>query len=445
MRIVIPVMIQNAITSFVNMLDNIMVGRVGTDTLSGVAIVNQLLMIYYLCIFGGLSGVGIYTAQYYGSGNEKGVRNTMRLQIILAAVLTTAGFTVLWCFSGQLISLYLHTDNGIGNAEMTLHYAEKYLAVMYAGLLPFAVGQVYTGTLRATGETVVPMYAGVAAVLVNLAGNYTLIYGHFGAPAMGAAGAALATVISRYVECLIVVIRTHMRTDRYPFIRGVYRHLFGVPRAEAGRIIFGAFPLLFNEALWSGAQAALNQCYSVRGLSVVAATNISGTLMNVFNVSFIAMGDGIAIIVGQRLGAGKKKKARQEAGHLTALSVLFASGAAMLMLPVSFVFPQIYNTSPEIRSMAGGLIRISALFMPVYAFCHACYFTLRSGGKTWITFLFDSCYVWLISVPAAWVLANLTGIPIHMMFTIVQCTELLKCMLGWRMTVSGIWVQNLTK
>ena len=444
-RIVLPIMLQNAITNVVGMLDNIMVGRVGTDTMSGVAIVNQLLFVYNLCVLGGLAGIGIFTAQYYGKGDEEKIRGTVRLQVIFSFLLTAAGLCILKLFSGQLISLYLHSDGGVGDAAMTMRYAKEYLLIMYAGLLPFAFSQMYATTLRATGETVIPMYAGAAAVLVNLAGNYVLIFGRFGIPAMGAAGAALATVISRFVELALVAVWTHLHTDRFSFIRGVYQKLFSVPRKEAGRIMLGALPLLVNEALWSGAQAALNQSYSVRGLSVVAALNISGTIVNVFNGAFIAMGDAVAIMVGQRLGRGELSEARTEARWLSVLSVLSAVLAGGLLLPVSFWFPRIYNTSAGIRSMSGSLIRISALFMPACAYCNACYFTLRSGGRTGITFLFDSCYVWLVGVPTAWILANMTGIPILPMYAIVQMTEVVKCLLGWRMTASGIWVRNLTE
>ena len=443
MIIALPIMIQNGITNFVGMLDNIMVGRVGTDAMSGVAIVNQLLFIFNLCIFGGLAGIGIFTAQYYGNGDEEGVRQTFRLQVLMALVLTAAGAAVLIFFGDPLISLYLHSDAGVGDVQKTFIHAKEYLAIMYAGLLPFALAQSYSGTLRSTGETVIPMYAGLIAVFVNLVGNYILIYGKLGAPAMGAAGAALATVISRFAELVLVAAWTHLNPQKYPFIRGAIAHLFRIPGRRAGQIILRAFPLLLNETLWSGGMAVLNQCYSVRGLSVVAATNISSTISNVFNVSFIAMGSAIAIILGQKLGAGEIREARDYARKLTVFSVLICVGTGVLLFLTSYIFPEIYNTSKAIRSVAGGLIRISAVCMPMYAYENACYFTLRSGGKTFITFLFDSCFCWVCSIPVAYFLAHFTGMPILPMFACVQLVEIIKCVVGWRMTASGRWAQNL--
>ena len=197
--IALPIMLQNGVTNFVNMLDNIMVGRVGTDPMTGVAIVNQLLFVFMLCLFGGLSGIGIFTAQYYGKGDHDGVRYTFRLQFLLAVLLTVAGILILKFNDRALISLYLHEDGGIGEAAATMSHARAYMNVMFFGLFPFAIAQVYASTLRGCGETIVPMRASMIAVAVNLIGNYVLIYGKFGAPALGVVGAAAATAMAAAV------------------------------------------------------------------------------------------------------------------------------------------------------------------------------------------------------------------------------------------------------
>ena len=444
MRVAIPIMIQNGITNLVGMLDNIMVGQLGTDAMSGVAIVNQLMFIFNLCIFGALSGIGIFTAQFYGKGDSEGVRYTVRQQILVSVVLAILGAVVFLGWGDMLIRLYLHSD-GSGSVEATFRHAKEYLNVMYAGFLPFAISQVYSSTLRNTGETMIPMEAGVAAVLINLAGNYILIYGHFGAPRMGVVGAAAATVISRFAEMAIVVVWTHVHTQRNPFIRGVYGRLFDIPAVLNRQVAVKGMPLLMNEALWSGAQAALTQNYSIRGLSAVAAVNIYQTISNVFSVSFIAMGSAIAILLGQMLGAGQIEHARSEAHRLTAFSVVFCLAFAAVELLLSGVYPRLYNTSEEVRSLAVGLIRIGALFMPVYAYVNAAYFIIRSGGKTVVTFFFDSVYSWVVVIPAVFVAAHFTGLPLYALFLIVQLTEVVKCFIGHFLVKRGAWAVNLTR
>lgn len=444
MVIAIPIMIQNGVTSFVNMLDNVMVGSVGTDPMSGVAVVNQLMLIVNLCLLGGLSGVGIFTAQFYGKGDHKGIRYTFRLQLYAALLVTAVGMLVFKGFGTQLISLYLHEDGGVGSVQATMGFARDYLDVILLGVIPFALTQVYATTLKSCGETVIPMRASVVAVLVNLAGNYILIFGKFGAPALGVVGAAIATNISRVVELAFIVIYTHTHAERFPFIRGAYRSL-AVPGSLAVNCIKKGLPLLFNEALWSGGQAALVQNYSLRGLSVVAAFNISQTITNIFNVTFIAMGVAIGIIVGQELGSGSMSTVRRTASRLTLFSVVVCMFTGLVMLLISGLFPRIYNTSPEIRGLAANLIRISALFMPMYAYENACYFTVRSGGKTLITFLFDSFFAWAVQIPLAYLLATRTQLPILPLFACIQAVELIKCGIGFILVHKGIWINDITQ
>jgi len=444
MLVAIPIMIQNAITNLVGMLDNIMVGSLGTDPMSGVSIVNQLMFIFNLCVFGGLSGIGIFTAQFYGKGDNEGIRYTVRLQLMLAVLLSAGALFVFWSAGGSLVSLYLHSDGGGGSIQETYRHAADYLAVMYAGLLPFAIAQVYSSTLRNTGETVIPMAAGLMAVAVNLAGNYILIFGKFGAPALGVAGAAIATVISRFAEMVFVMLWTHRHSLLYPFIKGLYRPVFYVPGELVRKILLKAFPLLLNEALWSGGQAALVQNYSIRGLSAVAALNISQTIGNVFNVGFIAMGSAIAIILGQMLGAGKTEEAKDEAVRLTFFSVVFCLTFSCVQLLISGFFPRMYNTSDEIRALAAGLIRISALCMPIYSYCNSSYFILRSGGKTVITFFFDCGFSWAVSIPAAFILSHFTDIPLITMFLCIQLLDLIKCGIGHILVKQGKWAVNIT-
>ena len=209
MVVVLPIIIQNAITNFVSLLDNIMVGQVGTLQMSGVSIVNQLLFVFNLCIFGAASGAGIFTAQFFGSKDIQGVRYTFRFKLISCLLLTVVGCGVFLLAGDFLIGLYLQGEGDPADAAAALECGRRYLKVMLVGLLPFALSNAYSSTLRETGQTVVPMAAGVTAVFVNLFFNYILIFGKLGAPALGVEGAAWATVISRFVELGVVVTYTH--------------------------------------------------------------------------------------------------------------------------------------------------------------------------------------------------------------------------------------------
>ena len=442
-QVAFPIIIQNGITNFVSLLDNIMVGQVGTLPMSGVSIVNQIIFVFNLCIFGAASGAGIFTAQFHGSGDDAGIRYTFRFKMLVCLVITLVAGSLFYFFQDPLINLYLTGNGTAEDAAQVLSYGRDYLAVMLWGLLPFSVANAYASTLKESEETFVPMVAGVAAVFINLVLNYILIFGHFGAPAMGVRGAALATVISRYAELALVAVWCHRHSDKHPFIRGAYRSM-SIPGRLLKSITITGAPLLINETLWSMGVAIMNQCYSTCGLDVVPAMNISTTLINLSSVVYHSLGVSVGILMGQMLGARRsEEEVRDTNRKLIAFSVSMGVLFGGLMALGSGLFPHIYNTSEAVRLLAQDLILISALIMPFQSFANATYFTLRSGGKTFITFIFDSGFMWVCSVSLAFCLSRFTNLSILPLFAICQLPDILKCILGQYMLKKGTWIHNL--
>ena len=439
--LMLPIMVQNGITNFVNMLDNIMIGAVGTSEMTGVAITNQLFFVFNLCIFGAVSGAGIFGAQFFGSGDHEGVRNTFRFKLLFSGLLTVLGVVLFSTCGDRLLSMYMQGEQGITDAVATMHHAKSYMLVMLIGLFPFALVQCYSGTLREGGHATLPMVAGIVAVGVNLIINYVLIFGKFGAPALGVQGAAIGTVISRFAELLIVAVGTHV-SPRFAFMNGVYRRLT-VPRRLIGQLLIKGLPLMFNETCWAAGVAMINQCYSTRGLDAVAAVNISQTFWNVFSIVHMAVGAAIGILLGQLLGADKLTEARKSSYQMIA----FSFGTAILMSAVYYVcaaaIPMVYNTEPEIRELSTTLMRITAIAMPFEALTHASYFTLRSGGKMMVTIVFDSGFMWGITVLLAFILSRFTAIPFVALFAVIQGVSALKAIIGLALVKNGFWIKNI--
>ena len=338
--------------------------------------------------------------------------------------------------------LFLHEPQGAALMAGTLAEAEGYLVLILWGLIPFALSQAYGATLSECGDTFLPMAAGIAAVIVNLACNYVLIFGKAGFPALGTAGAAIATDLSRAVELLILIVYTHSHSLRHPFIKGAFRS-FHIPPALMGKILVKGAPLLVNEAMWSMGMSALVRNYSLRGLNVVAALNISTTISNVFNIVFIALGSAIAIIIGQELGAGEPE-VRRDAVRLTFFAVACCVVSGACLFAAAPFFPQIYNTEESVRLAASRFIMIAAAAMPMYAFENSAYFILRAGGKTLITFLFDACFIWAVSIPLSWYLSACTLLPTHLVYAMVQAAEIFKCIIGFVLVRKGIWISRIT-
>lgn len=440
--VAVPIMIQNGFTNLVNLLDNIMVGRLGTESMSGVSIVNQFIFIFNLAIFGAVSAAGIFTAQYHGLGDEEGVRHTFRFKLLANLSVAALGVAVFLLFDDALIGLFLHDGGAEGDLALTLSEGKRYLRIMLLGLVPYALTHVYGSTMRETGETVMPMVASILAVTTNFVFNCLLIFGLLGFPALGVAGAAVATVLSRFVELGVLVIWGHTHTAKCGFIKGVYRSL-RIPRVLTVGILLKGLPLMLNEMFWALAVTMRNQCYSTRGLDVVAAQNINSTIENLVSVVYMAIGTAIGIVIGNLLGAGRIEEAKDADRKIIAFSIVTAMAMAGLLVGISGLFPLLYNTGENARALAGFMMVVTAAATPFRSFAHSAYFTLRSGGKVMITLLFDSVYMWVIVMPVALILTYFTGIGIHLLFVLCQGVEAIKFVLGAILLKRGDWATQL--
>ncbi len=444
LALAVPMMIQNGITNAVGLVDNIMVGSLGTEAFTAVSIAGQLIFVFNLAIFGGLSGPGIYGAQYYGQKNLEGFRNTVRIKHIIGIILLIAGICA-FAFAGDfLIELYLKGESDSIDPVLTKGYARGYLNIMLWGLPPFVITQIYAGSLRETGSSVKPMIAGVTSVFVDIIGNYILIYGKFGAPRLGVNGAAIATVAARFVEAAIVIIWAFAARKKHEFLIGLYKTL-KVPKSTALMIIKKSLPIFFNEFLWAGGIAVLTQCYSIRELDVVAGLNISNALCNLLNVVFIALGNAVGILIGQTLGASRYEEAKNEAFRLMWFTGGVSAVLTIILVLISGAFPNFYDTSEVVKSYASHFIVITAVFFPLQGFLNALYFTLRSGGKTMVTFLFDSVFTWVVCVPTAFLLCNFTKMPILGVYAVVQSLDFIKVTVGYILIKKGVWISNIVE
>lgn len=439
----IPIMIQQGITNFVNMLDNVMVGRVGQAESTGVAVSNQLMFVFNLCIFGAISGAGIFGAQFFGKGDLEGLKQTFRFKIIFCTLLAVFGVSILLFKNEDLILLYLNTSDNPILADASLGFAKSYLYIMLIGLIPYTISQCYGTTLREAGESTVPMIAGVMAVAVNLSLNYVLIFGKLGAPCLGVNGAAIATVVSRFVELAILVVYTLFNRKKCIFIVDGWKSPY-ISFKLIGQIFKKGMPLMLNEALWASGMATVNGLYAQRGLDVVAANNISQTFFNVFSVAFFSVGIAVGIILGHDIGAGKsKEEVLDTTFKLIAFSVFIGVIVAVAYAIAAIFIPRIYNISENAKSLATSLMQITALAIPIEACAHASYFSLRSGGKVIITLIFDCIFTWSVSVVVAMCLINFTSLGILTIYFIVQMLNIIKCIIGYIFIKQGSWIKTI--
>lgn len=441
LAIALPMIIQNTVTNLVNLLDNLMVGKLGTEAMSGVAIANQFIFVFNLAVFGAISGAGIFTAQFNGRGDTEGVRQTMRIKLVVCLIVGIIGVSVMTLFGDGLINSFLH-ESEEADPVLTFNEGRRYLTYIVIGLIPFALSQAYASTLRETGETVMPMIASIASIITNFTFNWLLIFGNLGFPQWGVKGAAIATVLSRFVELAILVFWTHTHKQKCSFISGIFTRFY-VPASLIKQVIAKGTPVLLNEMFWSLSVTVTNMCYARRGLEVVAAMNISFTLQNLLSVAYFALSSSIAIIVGNLLGAGKLEEAKDTDRKLLAFAVFVGCCMMGVQIGLSGVFPLLYETTDQVRELSGYIMTCFGFTMPAAALATSTYYTIRSGGRVFVTMLFDSVYAWVIVIPVVASLAYLTDISFYYLLPITLIVENLKLLPGLYLVNKGIWIRQL--
>ena len=442
LSISIPIIIQNGITNFVGLLDNIMIGQMGTLQISSVSIITQLITVFNLTIFGAMGGPGIFCAQYAGNRDDEGIQHCFRYKLYIGLFFYLIATFIFLLWGEELMLLFLNNaNNSAADIAEVIKYGKIYLDIMLIGLGPFMLVQVYSSTLRENSETKLPMEAGMVAVLVNFVGNYFLIFGKCGFPKLGIAGAAIATVISRFAELLIIVYGAH-KNKANSYLQGVYKS-FKIPFKLTKIISMKSAPLIANEILWSSGMAILTQCYSVYGIEAVAASNICATVSNFFMIVCYAMGNATSIIIGQILGKDEREEAIDSAIKLAVLDTLLCIVIGLILIATSGIIPQAYNTTDTVKHLSTALLIIFAANMPITAMYMSAYFTIRAGGNSLLTFLMDCCYTWAITIVVAFFLTRCTNLTLIPVYLIVTLTNVPKSIFGIYVLVKGTWAKNV--
>lgn len=440
--IVMPIVLQQFITQFVGLLDNLMVGQVGTSEMTGVSLANQLLFVFNLGVFGSLSGVSIFATQYYGAKNKDGYQESFRFKWIITCIIFLITTSIFLLFSEQLLSIFINSQEGEdANPALVLLHGKQYLWIMLVGNLAFVIKEIYASSLREMKETFVPMISGVIAILVNLVFNYLLIFGKFGFPTLGIEGAAIATVISRFVEMFVIIIYVQIKKEKFNYFKGIFKgkvHFSFVKKVMPKTLL-----LLTNEVLWALGLTLILSCYGIRGLDFVASFNICNTINNVFITVGTSLGNATAIILGNKIGKNDIEGAKSDSYKILFFALVVSLVFTGVMILTSKALPNLYNTTDSIKQVATNLIVIAAILLPLHSFNTCCYFTLRSGGRIFITILFDSVFVLLIRLPLAFILAKYTSLNIYLVFTFVTGIDIIKVFVGYILVDKGIWLKSL--
>jgi len=429
----LPLILQQLVTASIQIVDNVMVGRLGETAIGAVSVVNQLFFVVIITTFGVISGSTIYMAQYYGAKNQSKLNQTYRITLYASLLVAFIAFIIFSVADTFLIQIF--TTNPV-----TIGLAEDYISIIRWGLFGFAISIAISSSLRVVGITKPLLWISVFTIVLNTVLNALLIFGLFGFPELGVIGAAIATAIARFVEAALSLWYMWRRQNVFKWD---WTRIFAVEFSLIKAILIIGFPLLLNEIFWSLGQTTFLYAYSTRGDGALAAMNITNSISQITFVLFQALGTASAVFVGNKLGENKLVEAQDNAKRLVFAAGVVAVAIGVVLFVLSGLFTDFYSIAELTKSWAIFNIRVNALFVPLYTMNVTLFFIIRSGGDTKSTLLMDSGFMWLVAVPAALSLAFFTALPITWMFLIVQGTEFFKVLFSISRYNKKRWVRNL--
>lgn len=429
-----PIIIQNFISTSLNMVDTVMIGMVGETQIASVGIANQVFMLFSMFLFGICSGCGIFISQFWGKRDTENIKHVVGIQIF-SAILVSLFFTFsAIVFSREIIGIF-NKDAGV------LLYGSKYLKLVSISYAFTAVTFCFSFALRCTEKAVYPMIVSAIALLVNSFLNYVFIFGHFGFEAMGVEGAALATIIARFIEAALLITIIYSKNK---ILAPGFRYIIPINGNFFKSIYRTTIPVLLNEVCWGLAFVIYSVAYGRIGKEAIASIQISNTVQQLFMIFCFGIANASGVMIGKRIGAGNEDESRDYAHRFAILSIatgifiglmIFASGPSIL---------RFFKVSQGVLIDSFGIMKINSLIMPLRVFnIVAIVGILRGGGDAKHAFIIEASTMWFIGVPLAFAGALLFRLPIYGVVALTTLEEIGKFAFCMHRLVSDKWINNL--
>ena len=427
-----PITIQNFINSAINIADTVMIGRLGKISITGVGLANQIFFILNLLLFGLLSGSAVFSSQFWGRKDVEGIARTTGLCLIIATIIG-ALFTYLCLLMPESLIAIYSTDTKV------IELGAKYLSTLSFSFFPFVYSFSIVMILRSIGKIKLAVITTAISLIVNIFLNLVLIFGLLGFPALGVRGAALATVASRILELVIVLAVSIAK--KYPVI-GHFKTMFCIPFKFLKAYFFVTLPVVIEEVLWSLGITMHNLIFARLGTGEYAAFNIVNNVSLLLWVLFIGLGNGSAIIIGNRIGEGKIEEAKYFASFISILTPVMASLVSLLFIPISFAVPFIFDVGSDVLDIVPSLLITLALYYPLKAFNVVMIVGVcRGGGDTRFSLFYDVLFMWIFAIPLAYSISSFSYLsPPYLIYACIMSEEPIKLILGLIRLKSGKWL-----
>jgi len=434
-KLALPIALQNLILSSLNLIDTIIIGGLGEYAIAGVGIANQYFFLLNLVLFGVVSGSSIFTAQYYGDNDIPNIKRILGLSIIASGTAAFIFFIAGFFFNNEILKIF-STD------KLVISIGSQYLKIIVFSYVITAITFSYSFTLRSIRQVKIPMIISIIALAINTILNYLLVYGYFGMPKLGTNGSAIATLIARTIEMILMITVVY---SKKLIIAAKLSEMLDLSLDYIRNFFKITTPVILNESIWSLGVSMYAIAYARMGTEVIAATNISATIERITWVIFMGLGNACAVMIGNKIGEGSKDEAYLLAKRFIIICPALAILTGMIVFSTSGWVLSVYKVSPTVYNYSHNILIVFSIFLVAKVINYTSIIGIfRSGGDTRFCLILDTGGVWLIGVPLAFLGGLVLKLPIHLVYILIYIEEVIKLMFCIPRIISKKWINNLT-
>ncbi len=436
LAIAVPVAIQSLIQSSLSMIDQFMIGRLGAGAIASVGLGARIPQIFIVTITGVTSGAAIFTAQFWGKNDKRNIGQTLGASFAFGLPIIAVFSIISILLSANMLSLFTKDTE-------VIKYGAEYMKITAYGYIPLMIVSVFAAVLRSTGNVMLPMYTGLLSVILNTTLNYLLIFGNLGMPQLGVKGTAIATTVSRYAECIILISAVYFK--HLPCAVNI-KEMINMHIDFIKKFSIITLPIICNEFLWSFGQTVYSAIYGNMGTNQIAAMTITFPVQGLTIGLFTGVSSAAGIIIGNRLGSNKFNEAVDYSRSFISIGAIGSVIVGMVIILLSKLYVSIYNVSYDVQMYSERILIIFGILFAVKVCNMICGSgILTAGGKTKITFMLDLIGTWCIGVPLGLFSAFVLKLSIEWVYLLISTEEIVKLLIGLRIVYSKKWVTNIAE